>query len=199
MFTALLMSSALQWLIIVAMAMVIFALVRQVGVLHERLAPAGALMKARTVRPGDQGPQFQLPSLSGSEPAHIGKADGQTSTLLFFLAPGCPICKELLPAVRSLARQERDLHLVLASDGEELAHRRFIEREGLGEYPYVLSTQLGLAYGVDRLPYAVLLDAQGRIAGMGLVNSREHLDSLLEARDLRVSSLQEYLQRRGAA
>jgi hypothetical protein len=40
----------------------------------------------------------------------------------------------------------------------------------------------------------VLLDGAGVVRASGLVNSREHLDSLFEARARGVGSLQEYLQ-----
>jgi len=43
------------------------------------------------------------------------------------------------------------------------------------------------------LTFAVLIDQQGNIASMGLVNSREHLESLFEAKERGVASLQDYL------
>jgi hypothetical protein len=46
------------------------------------------------------------------------------------------------------------------------------------------------------LPYAVLLDEEGRVASLGLINSREHLESLFEAKEHGVASIQDYLARR---
>jgi len=40
----------------------------------------------------------------------------------------------------------------------------------------------------------VLLDATGTLVSKGLVNSREHLESLLEAMGSGVATLQDYLQ-----
>jgi methylamine dehydrogenase accessory protein MauD len=57
----------------------------------------------------------------------------------------------------------------------------------------VLSTELGLGFRVSRLPYAVLMDRQGLVVAKGLVNSREQLDSLLNAHDMKVPSIQQYL------
>jgi methylamine dehydrogenase accessory protein MauD len=54
-----------------------------------------------------------------------------------------------------------------------------------------------LAYQVSRLPFAALLDERGILRARGLVNSREHLESLFEAKRLGVASLQEYFS--GAA
>ena len=38
-----LISSIIQWVIILILSVMLFALTRQVGILHERVAPAGAL------------------------------------------------------------------------------------------------------------------------------------------------------------
>jgi methylamine dehydrogenase accessory protein MauD len=58
-----------------------------------------------------------------------------------------------------------------------------------------LSRELGLAYQVGKLPYAVLIDADGVLRAKGLINTREHVESLFEAMARGVGSVQEYLQR----
>jgi hypothetical protein len=45
-----------------------------------------------------------------------------------------------------------------------------------------------MAYQIGKLPYGVLIDEYGRVASHGLVNSREHLDSLFEAKELGIDS-----------
>ena len=45
----------------------------------------------------------------------------------------------------------------------------------------------------SRLPYAVLLNRQGVVVAKGLVNSREQLDSLLNAQDMNAPTIQHYL------
>ena len=52
----------------------------------------------------------------------------------------------------------------------------------------------GTLFEVSKLPYAVLIDASGSIRAKGLVNTREHVESLFEADRLGVASLQEYLE-----
>jgi methylamine dehydrogenase accessory protein MauD len=64
----------------------------------------------------------------------------------------------------------------------------------LAERVYVLSRELGLAYQVDKLPHGVLIDADGVLRAKGLVNTREHVDSLFEAMERGVGSVQEYLR-----
>jgi len=120
------------------------------------------------------------------------RGDGR-STLLLFVSPSCPVCKSLLTAVKSSANDERAwMDVILASDGDDTEQREFVRAQGLEGIPYVVSAALGLAYQVGRLPFAALLDERGILRARGLVNSREHLESLFEAKRLGVASLQEY-------
>ena len=99
-----------------------------------------------------------------------------------------------MPAVKSAAGQESDwLNLIIASDGKQQDHQGYISKQGLEQFPYVVSELLG-TYGVAKLPYAVLIDEQGLIASIGIVNSREHLDSLFEAKERKVASIQDYMK-----
>jgi methylamine dehydrogenase accessory protein MauD len=192
--TLLVVSNVLLWIAVCVMALVIFALVRQIGVLYERVAPAGALAVNRRLVTGAEAPRLTVATLAGRS-LEIGghRADGR-SLLLFFVGPDCPVCKALLPAVLAAARAERDwLDVVFASDGDEAMHREFVRRQSLEGFDYVLSAPLGQGYGVGKLPYAVLLDAAGRVAAFGIVNTREHLDSLFEAKERGVGSVQEYV------
>jgi methylamine dehydrogenase accessory protein MauD len=188
---------ALQWFLLLGLCVVVLALLRQVGILHQRVAPAGALTISQGVRPGEVAPVLSLQTLDG-EPITIGgvRADGR-STLLIFLSPDCPVCAELVPAIRSIASQEaRWLSVVFASDGGSSQHAAFRLQKGLTKFPYVVSMNLGLSYQIGKLPFAVLLDETGRLVAQGLTNSREHVESLFEAKRLSVSSIQDYLGQR---
>jgi methylamine dehydrogenase accessory protein MauD len=196
MMTAMVVSQILLAVLVLGLAVAVMALARQIGVLHERIAPAGALSVNQRLRVGDVAPEMTLATLDGATLA-VGGAPAR-GQLLFFLSPDCPVCKTLLPIIRSLEKAEHDwLDVVLASDGgEESVHRVFRTEHKLNDFPYVLSEALGRSFGVAKLPYAVLIDEAGKIASMGLVNSREHLESLFEAKDRGVASLQEYVEKR---
>jgi methylamine dehydrogenase accessory protein MauD len=193
--TYLVVSQFLMWVVVCALAFVCVALARQVGVLHTRLAPAGALAINSRLSPGEAAPQLDVESLSG-EVMQVGGARDR-SQLLFFLAPSCPVCKSLLPVLRSAARGESSwVDVVLASDGELAAHREFVASHELTSFPYIVSELLGRTFGVSKLPYAVLIDEAGRIAALGLINSREHLESLFEAKERGTATLQQHLSLR---
>jgi methylamine dehydrogenase accessory protein MauD len=178
--------------IVVGLVAAVFALARQVGILYERIAPVGALTMDAGPKVGELAPHFELVGLAG-ERIEIGRP-GAFSTLLFFLSPTCPVCKKLLPILKSTAKSEHSwLRIVFASDGEPVAQARFRESAKLEMFPYALSTDLGLAFKVSRLPHAVLIDEHGRVRSKGLVNSREQIESLFNAKELGVGTVQEYL------
>jgi methylamine dehydrogenase accessory protein MauD len=193
--TALTISTALLWIAVVALAATVYALARQIGVLHERIAPAGALTLSGGLQPGEPAPELTLTTLAGEPLTLRASAGAGRGLLLFFLSPTCPVCRSLLPVVRRMANEERAwLDVVLASDGSTLAeHEAYVKDKQLDTFPYVVSQELGVALGVGKLPYAALLDDQGVLAAKGIVNTREHLESLLEALRLGFANINAYL------
>lgn len=187
---------ALLWIVVVGLIFVVVALARQVGILHERIRPAGALHIAKGLRVGEAAPVIETPDITGRA-LQIGAANAhERSTLVVFVSPTCPVCKSLLPALRSIRRRERPaVEVILASDGVREEHLQFVAAESLEEFPYVLSEQLGMSYGASRLPYAVLIDGSGIVRANGLVNTREHLESLFEAQARGVANIQELAAR----
>ena len=53
----LIVSQGLLWIVVLLLAVAMLALVRQLGVLHERIAPAGALTLGRGPQPGEAAPR----------------------------------------------------------------------------------------------------------------------------------------------
>lgn len=185
------------WIALLTLGVVCIALARQIGVLHQRIAPAGALSLRQPLKLGEPAPELTLSALDGST-VKIGGVRGGRSQLLLFLSPSCTVCEALLPALRSAQGAERGwLDIVLASDGEFDGHQAFVRDKGLTKFPYVLSEQLGRSFGVAKLPYAVLIDAAGKLSSTGLVNTREHLESLFVAQETGVSNIQQFLSQRG--
>ncbi len=190
-------SQIVLWVAVLVLAMVCLVLARQVGVLHQRVAPAGALSLPQALKIGDLAPEMLLAALDGTE-VKVGGVRSGRSQLLLFVSPGCTVCETLLPALRSAQGAERKwLDIVLASDGESDNHVEFVRNKGLTKFPYVLSEKLGRSFGVAKLPYAVLIDEAGKLASSGLVNTREHLESLFVAKESGVSTIQQFLIQRG--
>ena len=84
---ALVVSVIALWLVVLVLAGVVFALARQVGVLHERIAPAGALaLSDLSARAGALAPAAGGSVARGCEGARSGKS-----------APPTPPSNRLLP------------------------------------------------------------------------------------------------------
>ncbi|MDO9475095.1 MAG: methylamine dehydrogenase accessory protein MauD [Pseudohongiella sp.] len=178
-------------LVVLVLIFAVIALARQIGILHTRLAPAGALMTTAGPKVGQQAPVLSLVDIKGA-PLTIG-GPTKKAKLLMFVSPTCPICKDLVPMAVSMAKSEK-LELVFGSDGGQTAkHEDYIKRMKIEDYPYVVSMDLGMKFEVGKLPYAVLLDEKGVLRSKGLVNSREHLESLVNAMQSGYESVQEYL------
>jgi methylamine dehydrogenase accessory protein MauD len=191
----LLVSNVLLWIAVIGLCLLVLVLARQVGVLHERLAPAGALMTDRGVAVGEPAPVLQVTDRAGRMLTLGGRSPSARGMLLLFVSPNCPICKKLLPFARDFARSERrGLDLVLVGDGDARDQDRMIRDYRLEGFPYLASPEIGMTYQVGKLPYAVLIGADGTVRAKGLVNSREHLESLMTADEMGFASIQDYFK-----
>ena len=189
--TFLIASNSLLWIAFLGVTVVLLGLMRQVGLLHERSSPMGAMITDHGPDIGDAAPEFDLPDYFGQS-VHIGGASEGRPTLLMFTAPTCPVCDKLFPIIKSIARAEK-IGVVMISDGAPEEHARFLETHELGQIRYVVSAEIGMAFQVGKIPYGVLLDADGVIKAKGLTNTREHLESLLEADKTGFASLQQFI------
>ena len=190
---ALLVSNALLWCLVIVLALAVLALARQVGVLHERVSPAGALMPTTGPKVGERTEPAMYRDLSGAEMSVGGPSPDGRATLVLWVSPTCPVCKALVPTALSMAQAER-LRLVFASDGDKLdQHHAYVRDLRIDAYPYVVSQALGMSYAVSKLPFAILIGGDGVLKSKGLVNTREHLESLVESMRSGIRSLQDYV------
>jgi methylamine dehydrogenase accessory protein MauD len=176
----LLVSNIILWIVVLVLLTVMLALLRQVGILYERIAPAGAHKAPSGLKAGEEMPLLEMQTLDG-RPLRLGGGPGKgKSTLLFFLSPNCPVCKTLLPVLQSIRNSEAGwLDIVLASDGDKEEHRAWLKTQGMESWLYVLSPQLGMTMQVGQLPFAALVDEGGILRARNPVNNREQIESML--------------------
>lgn len=192
---ALIVSNIILWLLVIVLALLVFALTRQVGILFERVAPAGALMPTSGPKVGELTEELALNSINGDALLVGGNNASGLASFILFISPTCPVCKSLVPTAKVLVKSEKDrMQLIFASDGDELdKHKTYVRDLELDNYPYVLSEALGRTFEVSKLPFAVLIASDGTLRGKGLVNTREHMESLIESMDTGITSVQEYV------
>ena len=143
-------SYVLLWLAVLGLSVMVVALLRQVGVLHTRLRPLG-------VHFAGEGPDRLVPA------PPVPDVDYATHemTLVAFSSPTCEVCKRLLPSLRAMERQYRDLSLVEVELGP--------------------TTQpVFSAFNVRSTPYVVTVDRHGVVQGRGVANSLEQVEVLVE-------------------
>ena len=183
----------LLWVVVICLSVAVLALARQVGVLHERVAPAGALISGSGPGVGEPSPRLEVHALAGNAVTVGGQLAPGKLLLLLFVSQTCPICKKLIPIAQDFAKSER-LDVLFVGDADLSEQQKLISQFGIAENRFVNGPEIGMTYRVDKLPYAVLLDDTGVIAAKGLVNSREHFESLIIAKETGFASIQSYLK-----
>jgi methylamine dehydrogenase accessory protein MauD len=162
------------WVLVAVLSLLVIALARQVGTLQLRLGPRGAL------EIDDEGP----PLGEAPEPADTTDLDGRPATiggpgepqLLLFVSPGCPVCREVLPAVRAVSRAGRLSPYVIA-DADRIDVR---EAYGSVGAPVAAAPELARSYSIPGTPYVVVLDHVGVVRAKGTVNNLEQVEGLVD-------------------
>ena len=140
---ALLVSNVLLWCLVIVLALVVLALARQVGVLHERVAPAGALMPTTGPKVGEHTQPATYRDLDGSRSPSAARARTAVPRWCCGSRRPARCARRWCPTAVSMARAER-LRLVFASDGDKLErHQAYVGDLGIAAYPYVVSQALG--------------------------------------------------------
>jgi hypothetical protein len=151
---------------VAAMALVSIALMRQVG---------GILLQLNPARVGevDSGPEVEtfvdVPGVAPDTPA-----------VVVFASPTCRLCEFLGPALPALERHYPNVAVVPIVLGDDPSAREEYARSlGHGARPDAID--LAKEWDVHGTPFAVGVDAEGRVRGSGVANSLDHLESLAEA------------------
>ncbi|MBZ5725472.1 MAG: methylamine dehydrogenase accessory protein MauD [Acidobacteriia bacterium] len=180
-----------MWILVVLLAAGFVALARQIGLLYRRLGQSGARIENTGLDLGQIVEPFVATDLFGNR-VRVPWL-GPQHTLLMFVAPFCSVCDQVAPAVKSISETEKGVVVVLVSfNGDADSNRAYAAKHAMSRVPYVLSPDLALRLHVLATPYAIVLDSTGVVRAKGLINSREHLDSLLNAIELNYDSVQTY-------
>jgi methylamine dehydrogenase accessory protein MauD len=163
------------WALVVALAVLVLALARQIGTLHLRLGPRGALEVDEEGPPLGEAPEpADRPDLDGAL-VSIGGPGGPQ--LVLFVSPGCPVCREVLPSLPVAARVGGfAARIVIDADPDDARDARV----GARDIPAVAAPELARSYRIPGTPYAVVLDRLGVVRAKGTVNNLEQLEGLVD-------------------
>ena len=149
-----------QWVLLVVLCVVVVALARQVGTLHLRLGPRGAL-EIDTEGPslGDPLPPVEARGTDGGSVVVGGPG---VRRLVLFSSPTCIICREVAPALPAAAGAA-DLIPQIVQDPDV---ERMLEVPGT--------------------PFLLVLDETGVVRAKGTVNTLEQVEGLVDTADRRM-------------
>lgn len=160
------------WALVVALAVLVFALARQIGTLHLRLGPRGALELDDEGPPLDEAPEPMEARDGDGRPVTVGGPGA--AQLLLFVSPGCPVCREVLPSLPVAARVGGMAPLVVADAPGSDAHG------SSNGAPVIVAPDIAAAFAVPGTPYAVAIDRLGVVRAKGTVNSLEQMEGLVD-------------------
>ena len=161
------------WLLVAVLCATVVALARQIGTLHLRLGPRGALEL------DDEGPALgdALEPLEASDtlgrPLTIA-APGEQQMLLF-VSPACPVCEQVLPSMAAI-RAGTDLMPYVLVDADAESSRQV--DAGRMATPVVPAAELAARLAVPGTPYVLVLDGDGVVRAKGTVNNLEQMEGL---------------------
>lgn len=141
-------SYVLLWIAVLLLSVTCVVLLRQIGVLHARLRPLGVHFAGEGLEDGTP-----APALDSAFTAPLN--------LVVFTSPTCTICASLVPSLRALEREYRDIALRVVEHGTDTA-------------------QVFRAYNVSSTPYVVAVDGDGVVRGGGVANALEQVEELIE-------------------
>ncbi len=143
-----------QWVLLAVLAIVVVALARQIGVLHLRLGPLGALEVDDEGPPIGEAPERRVSRTEDGAATVVGGPGPRR--LLAFVSPTCPICERLRPSLPAAA----------AASGFA--------------YEVVSDPDLEAAYRVPGVPFVVVFDEFGVVRSKGTVNTLEQVEGLID-------------------
>jgi methylamine dehydrogenase accessory protein MauD len=180
-------SYVMLWLLVIVLSVMVVALARQIGTLHLRLGPRGALEMDEEGPPlGTAVEPFEVQDAAG-RPASIG-GPGEAQ-LLLFVSPGCMVCKQVLPSLPVIANAGRMRPYVI-TDVDEHETRRAYDGEAL-KVELIPGPQIAQAYDVPGTPYVLVLDELGVVRAKGTVNNLEQMEGLVDTAHRRLMETDE--------
>ncbi|MEX0701397.1 MAG: redoxin domain-containing protein [Planctomycetales bacterium] len=175
------------WAIVVILAIVLIGAIRQIGLLHRRIPPTGARMAQPGPDVGQKAPDFSEMALDGSLVTLSDTALART--LLVFMSVTCQACADLAPAIRSVAASERKLlRVIIVAKGGKSEVSEFARENHLLDIPTIVAPELQELYDVHASPYGILVERNLQVRSKGVLNTLEHLDSLLQAAESGIDS-----------
>lgn len=171
-----LVSYVALWLLALLLVGSTILLFRQLGLLHLRFGPRGAIPMDEGLPVDTAAPVVESTDIRGA--THLIGGPGSATTLVF-VSPGCSICEYLVPAIRALYRTlPLEARLLVVTNSDNGAAASYARQ--LGAVPVIADPKVAELYDVVDTPFALHLNREGVIVRKGMVNTLEQLESVVE-------------------
>jgi methylamine dehydrogenase accessory protein MauD len=188
-------SYVVLWGVVLLLVGLILALARLVGQLMSRRFPGAG---ARVIDPGpDIGATVE--SWEGTDPAGDPvslRFPRARDLFLLYVAPHCTACARLLPSARHFFKEiapAADAVWVMTQGAKPEALRAYAREKGIEAYPGLAEEALPPGWRVGGAPFGLWVGADGKVKAKGMVDRREHLESLRQAVEVGHPSFQSYV------
>jgi len=169
---------------VIVLCFVVVALARQIGTLHLRLGPRGALELDDEGPPlGEAPPAIDALALSGESITIGGPGEAQ---LLLFVSPGCHVCEQVLPSLPAIA-SSGSFRPYVVTDVDVFDTARSLD-VGTISAPVIPGRDVAIVYEVPGTPYVVMLDTSGIVRAKGTVNNLEQMEGLVDTATRRIAN-----------
>lgn len=176
-------SYVILWLLVVLLCFIVVSLARQIGTLHLRLGPRGALEMDAEGPPLGEAPVPADATTVGGETISVG-GPGKAQVLLF-VSPTCHVCEQVMPSV-GVAARAKAMDAIVLSDTDDVETAHLFAARDL-DVPVVAGKGLAMKYAVPGTPFVVVLDELGVVRAKGTVNNLEQLEGLIDTAVARAS------------
>jgi len=186
-------SYVVLWIIVIVEAVLIIALARVVG----RLARKAPISGARVIDPG---PEIGAAIESWTGMDLMGQSVSltfprQRGVFLLYVSPHCAVCSALLPSgkrfLKEIASEAEGIWVMTL--GEPDTQLAYAQEHALLQHPVVAESQLPPTWRLGGAPFGVWVDSTGIVRAKGMVDRREHLESLRNAAAVGHPSVQSYM------
>jgi methylamine dehydrogenase accessory protein MauD len=179
-----LISSIILWLAVLLVGFLLLGALRAVDQLRWRLEQLEATTPSRMgrsgLRVGKKAPDFTLPGATGGD-LSLQSYAGRKLFLVFTQA-GCGPCQQIVPELNRL-HDNGKVEVLAINKGEIEATRKWVAEAHI-HFPVAMQPAFTVSkrYEVFATPFAFLIDEQGVIASRGIVNSKQQIGFVLDAR-----------------
>jgi methylamine dehydrogenase accessory protein MauD len=175
-------AEVLQWVVLLAVAVMVAGLTYLVTDINRRLGPDfGVLVPSDGLEIGTEAPALVASDVRNGRTVSLSEFEGQP-VIVAFLSPSCGPCTKLVPHLNRLAGERREVPMIaVLTGGEHDGRGEHYARELSGRIEVVgdADKELERAYEVQRTPLVYLINDEGRIATRTISNDLVDLEDTL--------------------